>query len=211
LRILNLNDGSNGALSGEGARLEALVDPIAQDMGFRLVRVRMVSGRPPRLQIMAERPDGSMSVEDCARLSRALSPQLDVEDPIHGEYVLEVSSPGLDRPLVRPEDFVRFAGQEAKVSLLRLLDGRKRFKGMLAGFEEDAVLIDDENGARFALPFALIDEAKLVLTDALIAASLKGQIPGMVPLADGSAVDLDDLDMKPARKMPGAQGKRERS
>jgi ribosome maturation factor RimP len=221
-----LNEGANGAVrawrgeSGAVARIEALIGPIADDMGLRLVRVRIMSGTPPRLQIMAEREDGTMSVEDCARLSRVLSPALDVEDPISGEYVLEVSSPGLDRPLVRPEDFVRFAGHQARIELTRLLEGRKRFKGRLAGYEGEGasgqVLIEEEGGARVALPFGLVGEAKLVLTDELIAASLKGSLPGLgpgtAPLGDGSEVDLNDLETKRARKTGGpAAKKRERS
>lgn len=215
-----MNEGANSAVgawrgeAGAVTRIETLAGPIADDMGFRLVRIRLLSGRPPRLQIMAERADGTMSVEDCARLSRALSPALDVEDPIQGEYVLEVSSPGLDRPLVRPEDFVRFQGHVARVELARLLDGRKRFKGRLAGFEGEGpngqIVIDEESGAQLKLPFALLGEAKLVLTDELIAASLKGDLPGGAPLGDGSAVDMNDLDRRP-RKVDGPSKKRERS
>jgi ribosome maturation factor RimP len=144
---------------------------------------------------MAERPDGSMSVEDCVQVSRAMSAVLDVEDPIVGEYTLEVSSPGLDRPLVRPEDYLRFKGAEAKIELLRLLNGRKRFRGKLGGLEigagSEAVIIEEDNGARTILPFQLIDEAKLVLTDELIARSLKGGAPD-APLEEGAEVEMKE-------------------
>jgi ribosome maturation factor RimP len=180
---------------GITSRIEALISPIIADMGFVLVRVRYMSGGRPTLQIMAERPDGSMSVEDCVQVSRAMSAVLDVEDPIVGEYTLEVSSPGLDRPLVRPEDYLRFKGAEAKIELLRLLNGRKRFRGKLGGLEigagSEAVIIEEDNGARTILPFQLIDEAKLVLTDELIARSLKGGAPD-APLEEGAEVEMKE-------------------
>lgn len=194
------------------ARIEALVEPVVEDMGYRLVRVRFLSGARARLQIMAERPDGTMSVEDCASLSRALSAVLDVEDPISGEYLLEVSSPGLDRPLVKPEDFHRFAGQEAKIELTRLFEGRRRFRGTLAGLEGDegreSVAIVEDSGLKFVVPFGLIEEAKLVLTDALIAASLKGQAQhlGEGMIGEGVEVEIEtkdvalkDVDLKDGR------------
>jgi ribosome maturation factor RimP len=187
--------GAAAALRSEGgleSRIEALIQPVVTDMGFVLVRVRFIAGGRPRLQIMAERPDGRMSVEDCAQLSRALSALLDIEDPIPGEYVLEVSSPGLDRPLVKPADFLRFKGREAKIELAGLLGGRKRFKGRLGGLEFGAggeeVILEEEGGAAVALPVRLIDEAKLVLSDELIARSLKG---GQVPLEEGAEVDVN--------------------
>jgi ribosome maturation factor RimP len=122
---------------------------------------------------MAERADGSMTVEDCASLSQALSAVLDVEDPIHGEYTLEVSSPGIDRPLTSLEDFARFAGRAARAELKGLKDGRRRFRGVLRGIEGQDVLIEEEGGAIVRLPFPAIEEAKLVLTDELVAESLK--------------------------------------
>jgi len=206
---------------GTEARIEALIQPVVSDMGFLLVRVRYLTGGRPKLQIMAERPDGSMDVEDCAKLSRALSALLDVEDPIASEYVLEVSSPGLDRPLVRPADFVRFKGLEAKIELIRIFEGRKRFRGLIGGLElggaGDMVIIEEEGGARFALPFSLIDEAKLVLTDALIAQALKAQAsttqePGAIE--QGAEVDVNEGQIAvPAQKAfgRGARKKRERS
>ena len=114
-------------------RLAAIVTPTIEGLGFELVRLRLMSGRRMMLQIMAERPEGGIEVEDCARISRAVSAVLDVEDPISGEYVLEVSSPGIDRPLTRLKDFERWAGYEAKLETAELIDGRRRFKGVLAG------------------------------------------------------------------------------
>ena len=155
-------------------RIAAMLGPTVEGMGFELVRVRLIGGKRKTLQIMAERPDGRMEVEDCATLSRALSAVLDVEDPIDGEYDLEVSSPGIDRPLTRPEDFERWAGFVARLEAEALIDGRKRFKGVLNGIEDGAVLIDTDQGL-FRPPFESLADAKLVLTDELIAASLKAQ------------------------------------
>ena len=180
---------------GLESRIEALISPIIADMGYVLVRVRFTTGGRSKLQIMAERPDGAMSVEDCAGLSRAVSAVLDVEDPIAGEYTLEVSSPGLDRPLVKPEDYIRFKGAEAKIELLRILNGRKRFKGRLVGLDVttsgEVVIIEEDGGVRSVLPYQLIDEAKLVLTDALIARSLKGGAQD-APLEEGAEVEVKD-------------------
>lgn len=155
-------------------RLAALVRPTLKGMGFELVRLRLMGGRTPTLQIMAERPDGRMEVEDCAGLSRAVSALLDVEDPIEGEYTLEVSSPGIDRPLTRLEDFDRWEGWEAKLETAEPIDGRRRFRGVLAGVEDNEVLIELDEGT-IGLRFDFLSDAKLVLTDELIKASLKGQ------------------------------------
>ncbi len=152
-------------------KIEAMIAPSLEAMGYRVVRVAMTGGRRATLQIMAERGDEkAMTVEDCADISRTVSALLDVADPIHAPYHLEVSSPGIDRPLVRREDFVRFAGFEAKVELNAPRDGRKRFRGRLLGVEGDEVrlLVD---GTPVALPLAAIARAKLVLTDELLAAS----------------------------------------
>jgi len=158
--------------------LERLIAPTVETLGYTVVRVRMIGSRPPRLQVMAERCDGDgMTVEDCARISTAVSALLDVEDPIAGRYDLEVSSPGIDRPLVRIGDFERFAGHEAKVETsVALAGGRKRFRGRLCGVDDDRVRIDlgGEDGA-VAIPFEAISAAKLVLTDELIAASTSGR------------------------------------
>lgn len=147
-----------------------LIAPSIDALGYELVRVTLAGSTRKVLQIMAEPKDGRvMAVEDCARVSRAVSAILDVEDPISGAYSLEVSSPGIDRPLTRPKDFARFAGHEAKIETHEPIDGRKRFKGILKGVAAEHVKIDSE-GAEVALPLNQIAKAKLVLTDALIAA-----------------------------------------
>ena len=160
--------------TAEDRNLIELLDPVAEAAGYEIVRLRLMGGNTRRLQIMAERPDpeggvGHMDVDDCARLSRAVSEVLDAADPISGEYVLEVSTPGIDRPLTRLKDFASYEGCEARIELDRLAEGRKRFKGVLAGVEEGQVAIDLEGEAETALvPFAWIAEAKLVLTDDLM-------------------------------------------
>ena len=163
--------------TAEDARLLELLDPVAEAVGYELVRLRLMGGdKQRRLQIMAERPDGEMNVEDCTRLSRKVSEVMDAADPIQGEYVLEVSSPGVDRPLTRLKDFETFEGYEARIELDRLAEGRKRFKGLLAGVEDGAVAIDLEGEADTTLvPFAWIAEAKLVLTDELLKRGAEGR------------------------------------
>jgi ribosome maturation factor RimP len=162
--------------TGLAARVAAIAEPVLMGLGYRLVRVR-VSGRDGMtVQIMAERPDGSFAIEDCELASRTLSPSLDVEDPIPGGYRLELSSPGIDRPLVRVSDFMRATGHEAKIEMEIPVEGRKRFRGEIVGTEGDdaKVRIDAEGGPVVVrLPIGDIAEAKLVLTDALIAESLK--------------------------------------
>jgi len=151
------------------SKIEAMIAPSLEAMGYRVVRVAVTGGRRPTLQIMAERADDqAMRVEDCTEVSRMVSALLDVADPIAGAYLLEVSSPGIDRPLVRPEDFARFAGFEAKVELNAPVDGRKRFRGRLLGVEGDQLrlLVD---ASPVALPIAAVTRAKLVLTDELLA------------------------------------------
>ena len=157
--------------TAEDLKLLELLDPVAEAAGYEIVRLRLMGGAETRrLQIMAERPsDGDMNVEDCTRLSRKISEVMDAADPISGEYVLEVSSPGIDRPLTRPKDFQTYEGYEIKLELDRLAEGRKRFRGMLAGLEGDQVGIDLEGEAETAMiPLAWIVEAKLVLTDQLM-------------------------------------------
>jgi ribosome maturation factor RimP len=163
---------------GKAAAIERLIAPSAEAMGFRVVRVLLTGNRRARLQIMAERADGSgMIVDDCASLSRAVSAILDVEDPIAGSYELEVSSPGIDRPLTRLADFERFAGFEAKVeSSVADADGRRRWVGRLLGLDGETVRLATEDGD-VAVPFANLTKAKLVLTDALIAAAQEGRYP----------------------------------
>jgi ribosome maturation factor RimP len=166
-------------------RLAGIVAPTIEGLGFELVRLRLMGGKRATLQIMAERPEGGIEVEDCARISRAVSAVLDVEDPISGEYNLEVSSPGIDRPLTRPKDFERYEGYEVKLETAELIDGRRRFTGTLEGFEDGEVLIAIREGT-IGLAFDLIADAKLVLTDALVAESLaarkaQGFEPGELP------------------------------
>jgi len=148
-----------------------MIEPTLADMGFELVRVQMFGSRRPTLQIMAERVDGApMTVDHCAEISHAVSALLEVEDPIREAYTLEVSSPGIDRPLVRPRDFERHAGYEAKIEMHRLIDGQRRFQGRLLGFADGIVRMEAKEGA-VELPFADIRSAKLVLTDELLAAA----------------------------------------
>lgn len=155
----------------EDRRLLELLDPVAEAAGYEIVRLRLMGGggKARRLQLMAEDAQGEMNVDDCATLSRAVSEVLDAADPIEGDYVLEVSSPGIDRPLTRLKDFETWAGYEARLELDRLADGRKRFKGELAGIEDENVAINLEGEDDTALiPFAWISDAKLVLTDELM-------------------------------------------
>jgi ribosome maturation factor RimP len=160
--------------TGVAARIAGIVEPVLTGLGFRLVRVKVTSQNGTTLQIMAERPDGTFSVDDCEAVSRAVSPVLDLEDPITTAYNLEVSSPGIDRPLVRPSDFARWAGQEAKIELEPPLDGRKRFRGTIKAVEDDKVLIALKDTAdEVRLPLSSLAEAHLVLTDELIRESLR--------------------------------------
>jgi ribosome maturation factor RimP len=163
--------------TGLAAEIAGLAEPVLAELGFRLVRV-VVSGRNGvTVQIMAERPEGTITVAECAEISRRLSPVLDVHDPIRGQYALEVSSPGIDRPLVRPSDFDAWAGYEAKIELKEPLAGRKRFRGPLEGIEGDEVRIEVDLGELgrqvVGLPIGLIGEARLVLTDELIREALR--------------------------------------
>ncbi len=153
-------------------RLAAIVQPMVEGMGFELVRLRLMAGKHPTLQIMAEKPEGGIEVDDCAAISNAVSAILDVEDPIEDEYTLEVSSPGIDRPLTRLKDFAAWADHEAKLETQDLIDGRKRFKGMLRGVEGDELLIEIPEGT-IGLKLDWLVEAKLILTDELIAKMLK--------------------------------------
>jgi ribosome maturation factor RimP len=165
------------AETGLAARVAAIVSPILAGLGFRLVRVRVSGLDGCTVQIMAERPDGSMAIEECEEVSRALSPVLDVADPIERAYRLEVSSPGLDRPLVRRSDFQRHIGDVVKIELSVTLNGRRRFRGSLVGADETTARIRIEDGpdgeAEVALPFDDMTDAKLVLTDELITAALR--------------------------------------
>ena len=179
-------------------RLAQIVEPVASDMGLELVRLRLMSGNHPTLQIMAQKPDGTMEVEDCARLSTAVSAVLDVEDPITDAYTLEVSSPGIDRPLTRLKDFEQWAGFEAKIETTEAIDGRKRFKGTVQGIEDDEVLLEIEEKGQpvtIGLKFEWLADAKLVLTDDLIRETLRSRKDaGQIDEAQFDAVEtvLDD-------------------
>ena len=152
-------------------RILALAEPIAADMGLQIVRVRVMAGKRRTVQIMAERiSDGMIHIDECAALSRELSSVMEVEDPIAEAYMLEVGSPGLDRPLTDLEDFTKYEGYLARLELDRLVEGRKRFRGVLAGVEDDHVDInlDGETDSTASIPFDWISEAKLLITDELI-------------------------------------------
>ncbi|MBV8978054.1 MAG: ribosome maturation factor RimP [Alphaproteobacteria bacterium] len=156
------------------SHLEPILTPAIEAAGYRLVRLRLMGGKTKTLQIMAERPDGTMNVEDCAILSRALLDFLEREDPMEGDYELEVSSPGIDRPLTRLMDFARYAGHEAKLELAAPVEGRRRFRGLLLGLDGSDVAIETQ-GTRLRFPFKAVAEAKLVLTDKLIQEDLKAR------------------------------------
>ncbi|MBL1407053.1 MAG: ribosome maturation factor RimP [Rhizobiales bacterium] len=173
-----LNEPRLIAESGQEAQIAALLEPEITSLGFRLVRIRLTQINGMTLQIMAERPDGSMSVTDCEAISRGISPILDIEDPIHSEYHLEISSPGIDRPLVRISDFENWAGHVAKLETHQLVDGRKRYKGTILGVEGDKITFRRESIAEgenenFILSASDIAEAKLILSDDLIREALQ--------------------------------------
>ena len=163
--------------SGVAARVAHIVEPVLADLGYRLVRVRVSGLSGCTVQIMAERPDGAMPIEDCEAASRALSPVLDTADPLDRSYRLEISSPGIDRPMVRVSDFERHIGQEIKLEMAVAVDGRRRFRGLLAGVDGHSARLHIEGAAgeqrEVSLPIEQMLEAKLVLTDDLIAQSLR--------------------------------------
>lgn len=182
------------AKSAMDQRLAEIIDPIVSDMGFDLVRLRLMGGNTPKLQIMAERPTGGIEVDDCAAISNAISAVLDVEDPILETYVLEVSSPGVDRPLTRLKDFATYEGYEAKVETQDLIDGRKRFRGILAGVEGNEVLInlaDDEETVTVGLQIDWLAEAKLVMTDDLIKEMLRARKDAAVDETKFDEIETD--------------------
>ncbi len=156
------------------SQLEPILAPVIEAAGFRLVRLRLMGGKRKTLQVMAEREDGTMNVDDCAALSHALSGFLEQDDVIEGDYELEVSSPGIDRPLTRLADFTRWSGHEAKLETVAPIDGRKRFRGTLLGLDGSDVVVA-AGGQRLKLPFRAVAEAKLVLTDKLIEEDLKSR------------------------------------
>jgi ribosome maturation factor RimP len=157
-------------------RLAELLTPVIEGLGFELVRIRLMGGATRTLQIMADRPDGGIEVDELGEISTAVSAVLDVEDPIEENYILEVSSPGIDRPLTRPKDFEMWKGWEARLETSELIDGRRRFKGMLAGLEGEDVLIEIEEAGQpvtIGLQFEWLSDAKLILTDELISEMLR--------------------------------------
>jgi ribosome maturation factor RimP len=175
-------------------RLAAIVRPAVEGMGYELVRLRLMGGRTKTLQIMADRPEGGIQIDELSEITHAVSAVLDVEDPIAESYTLEVSSPGIDRPLTRLKDFDTWAGFEARLETTELIDGRRRFKGRLAGTDGHEVLIaieDGEDEITIGLNFDWLSDAKLVLTDELIAASLKNR-KATVP--DPGVFDIIETD-----------------
>lgn len=181
------------------ALLTSLIEPEAKALGLALVRVKMFGGQSdPTLQVMAERPDTrQLTIDECADLSRRISDRLDAleaagRDPIDHAYRLEVSSPGIDRPLTRLQDFEDWKGHEARITLAEKIDGRKQFKGDLAGVEGEAVAIVDAQGVRFAMPFAAIEDAKLLITDRLIAATAPLSTEGAEEFEEIEDVDASD-------------------
>jgi ribosome maturation factor RimP len=170
--MLGLNMSDLIAKAAIDKRMASIVQPVIEDLGFELVRIRLMSGKRTTLQIMAERPEGGIEVDDCALISTEVGAILDVEDPIEADYALEVSSPGIDRPLTRVKDFAAWQGFEAKIETSELIDGRRRFKGELAGVDGEEILITIPEGT-IGLQFDWLDDAKLVLTDELVAEMLK--------------------------------------
>jgi ribosome maturation factor RimP len=183
-------------------RLAEIITPVIEDLGFELVRVRLQGGKTATLQIMADRPEGGINVDDCGDISVAVSATLDVEDPLEEAYHLEVSSPGIDRPLTRMKDFVSFEGYEARLDTNQAIDGRKRWKGVLAGVEGEEVLLNIDEGGEthtIGLNFDWLADAKLVLTDELIREMLRQKKEAGVEIdhLDESAFDeieTDDTD-----------------
>jgi ribosome maturation factor RimP len=179
-------------------RLAEIITPAIEGLGFELVRVRLMGGKTRILQIMADRPEGGIVVDDCAKISTAVSAVLDVEDPIEENYVLEVSSPGIDRPLTRLKDFDMWVDYEARIETTELIDGRRRFKGNLAGTEGDEVLIEIEEGGEtvtIGLKFDWLSDAKLILTDELIAEMLRQRkASGTFNEADFDEIEETDSD-----------------
>ena len=176
-------------------RLAEIVTPAIEGLGFELVRIRLMGGKTRTLQIMADRPEGGIGVDECGDISTAVSAVLDVEDPIEENYVLEVSSPGIDRPLTRLKDFETWKGWEARIETTELIDGRRRFKGGLMGVEGDEVLIEIEEGGQdltIGLRFDWLSDAKLILTDELIAEMLR-QKKAHEP-AEGQFDEIDEIE-----------------
>ena len=188
---------------GLAARIAAIAEPIGLNLGYRLVRVRVSGQNGTTLQIMLERPDGSFRIEDCEAFSRSFAPVLDVEDPIASAYNLEVSSPGIDRPLVRKSDFARWTDQDAKIEFTQMIEGRKRVRGFITAAEDNDILVsiaDLETPLR--VPYTALAEARLVMTDKLLAEAKKRASDALKEtgvVTDGAEIDADahdDLDLQ---------------
>ncbi len=191
--------------TGAALSIAQLAEPVLEDIGFRLVRVRFLGKGNSQVQIMAERADGTLTIDDCVTISRALSPVMDVEDPISSKYNLEISSPGIDRPLVRPQDFERWSGYEAKIEMRDPIADRRRFKGKLEGFldGEVRIFVKSQDGSAedilIGLPFNQISDAKLTMTDELFEKSRKQKDEAAANenstdndgLGDGSEIDTE--------------------
>ncbi|GAA0296932.1 ribosome maturation factor RimP [Rhodovulum strictum] len=177
-------------------RLAGILTPVIEGLGFELVRIRLMGGKTKTLQIMAERPEGGIEVDECARILTAVSAVLDVEDPLEDAYTLEVSSPGIDRPLTRLKDFEAWEGYEAKIETTEMIDGRRRFKGVLAGVEDGEVLIEidgpEGEPVTIGLDYEWLSDAKLVLTDELIREMLRAR--KAAGIIDESAFDEIETD-----------------
>ena len=198
--------------TGVAARVANVAEPVIADLGFRLVRVKISGQGGCTVQIMAEREDGTMTVEDCEAVSRALSPVFDLEDPVESAYNLEVSSPGIDRPLVRAQDFERWSGHEAKIEMAVPVAGRKRFRGLIGGIEGEAVSITladvkESEEPTVRLPLSDLADARLVLTDDLVRESLRrGSAPQpAADAAEGSNPEKPAPKWKPRAKQRDKQ------
>lgn len=197
--------------TGVAAGIAELAEPVLESLGFRLVLARILQSQGTIVEIMAERPDGSMTIDDCRTVSLGLSPVFDVHDPLPGTYRLQVSSPGIDRPVVRPSDFDQWAGFEVKIELKELIDGRRRFRGVIEGFEDGEARIEvdlgKEQGVKLiGLPIGLIAEAKLVLTDALVRESLRRTKRDVATLDMDAEADPPDADAQAGGKAAASKG-----
>lgn len=191
-------------------RLAEIIAPVIEDLGYELVRIRLQGGKTATLQIMADRPDGGINVDDCAEISTVVSATLDVEDPLEDNYHLEVSSPGIDRPLTRLKDFAAFEGYEARIDLGQPIEGRKRFKGVLAGVEGDEILINIEEQGQthtIGLHFDLLADAKLVLTDELIKEMLRQKKEAGIEIDNLDETAFDAIETDDNDGVPGAETK----
>jgi ribosome maturation factor RimP len=185
--------------TGLDRRVADIIEPVLVDMGFRLVRVRMSGQNGLTLQVMTERNDGTMTVEDCEEVSKAISPVLDVEDPIDKAYHLEVSSPGIDRPMVRRSDFIRWQGHLVKCETSVMVDGRKRFRGKIVSVDEDGFRLERDQPAygeepSVAIPFTALSEARLILTDELIRDALTADKKAKAARAANENFEDEDTD-----------------